>query len=52
MVVQATQVRSLGREDALGQEMSNHSNILAWEIPWREESGGLVCGVADLDVTE
>ena len=41
MVVPATQVQSLGREDALGQAMSNHSNILAWEIPWREESDGL-----------
>ena len=41
VVVPATQVQSLGREDALGQAMSNHSNILAWEIPWREESDGL-----------
>ena len=26
---------------ALGKEMATHSNILAWEIPWTEEPGGL-----------
>ena len=36
-----TQVRSLGREDPLEEEMATHSSILAWEIPWTEESGGL-----------
>ena len=41
MVLQVTQVRSLGWEDALGKEMSNSSSILPWEIPWREESGRL-----------
>ena len=35
------QVRSLGQEDPLEEEMATHSNILAWRIPWREESGGL-----------
>ena len=25
--------------------MATHSSIVAWEIPWTEESGGLVCGV-------
>ena len=35
------QVRSLGREDALEEEMATHSSILAWEIPWTEEPGGL-----------
>ena len=34
-------VRSLGQEDPLEQEMANHSNILAWEIPWTEEPGEL-----------
>ena len=34
-------VRSLGREDALEKEMATHSSILAWEIPWTEEPGGL-----------
>ena len=23
------------------KEMATHSNILAWEIPWTEEAGGL-----------
>ena len=36
-----TWVRSLGREDSLEKEMSNHSSILAWKIPWTEETGGL-----------
>ena len=34
-------VRSVGREDPLGEEMAPHSSILAWEIPWTEEPGGL-----------
>ena len=36
-----TQVRSLGQEDSLEEETATHSNILAWEIPWTEEPGGL-----------
>ena len=35
------QVQSLGWEDPLEREMATHSNILAWEIPWTEEPGGL-----------
>ena len=31
----------LGREDLLENEMATHSNILAWRIPWTEESGRL-----------
>ena len=34
-------VWSLGQEDPLEKEMATHSNILAWEIPWTEEPGGL-----------
>ena len=34
-------VRSLGWEDLLEKEMATHSSILAWEIPWTEEPGGL-----------
>ena len=34
-------VRSLGREDLLGNEMATHFSILAWRIPWTEEPGGL-----------
>ena len=33
--------RSLGQEDPLGKGMGTHSSILAWEIPWTEEPGGL-----------
>ena len=31
----------LGQEDPLEEEMATHSRILAWEIPWTEEPGGL-----------
>ena len=31
----------LGQEDSLEKEMATHSSILAWEIPWTEERGGL-----------
>ena len=34
-------VWSLGLVDPLEEEMENHSNVLAWEIPWTEEPGGL-----------
>ena len=36
-----TRVQSLVREDPLEKEMATHSSILAWEIPWTEEPGGL-----------
>ena len=36
-----TQVRSLGGEDPLKEEVATHSSILAWKIPWTEEPGGL-----------
>ena len=35
-----TQVQSLGWEDPL-EDMATHSSILAWRIPWTEESDGL-----------
>ena len=35
------QVLSLGQEDPLDKEMATHSSILAWEVPWIEEPGGL-----------
>ena len=38
--MQETQVRSLGQEDPLEEEMATHSSILGWEIPWTEEPGG------------
>ena len=34
-------VQSLGQEDPLEEELTIHSSILAWKIPWREEPGGL-----------
>ena len=39
--MQETQVRSLGREDPLKKGMPAPSSILAWRIPWTEETGGL-----------
>ena len=39
--MQETWVRSLGGENPLEKEMATHSSILAWEIPWAEEPGGL-----------
>ena len=40
-VMQETWVQSLYWEDPLEKEMTAHSGILAWEIPWTEESGSL-----------
>ena len=39
--VQETQVRSLGLEDPLEEEIATHSSILDWRIPWTEKPGGL-----------
>ena len=39
--MQETQFQSLGREDPLEKEMATHSCVLAWEILWTEEPGGL-----------
>ena len=39
--MQVTRVRSLGGDDPLEKEMTDHSSILAWRIPWTEEPGGL-----------
>ena len=39
--MQETKVQFLGWEDPLEKGMATHSSILAWEIPWTEESGGL-----------
>ena len=40
--MQETRLRSLGQEDPLEKEMATHSSLLAWEIPWTEEPGGLL----------
>ena len=39
--MQETWVPSLGREDLLKKEIATHSSILAWEMLWTEEPGGL-----------
>ena len=39
--MQGTWLRSLSWEDPLEEEMAPHSSVLAWEIPWPEEPGGL-----------
>ena len=38
---QEMQVQSLSWEDPLEEEMATLSSVLAWDIPWTEESGGL-----------
>ena len=50
---QEPQVQSLGWEDPPEEEMAIHSSILAWRIPWTEESGGLSpWGCKESDTTE
>ena len=39
--MQETQIKSLGWEDPLEEEMATHSSLVAWKIPWTEEPGGL-----------
>ena len=41
LAVQELQVRSLGREVPLEEELATHSNIPAWKTPWTDETGGL-----------
>ena len=38
--MQETWVQSLDQEDPLEKEMTTHSSILAWRIPWTEAPGG------------
>ena len=40
-VMWETHVQSLGWKDPLDKEMTTHSSIFAWRIPWIEEPGGL-----------
>ena len=44
--MQETQVQTLVWEDPLEKEMAIHSSTLAWKIPWTEEPGATVHGVA------
>ena len=39
--MQENRILSLGQEDPLEKEIATHSSILAWEMPWAEESGDL-----------
>ena len=39
--MQETWVRSLDQEDPLEEGLATHFSILAWRIPWTEETGGL-----------
>ena len=51
--MQETRVQSLSREDPLEKEMTTHTSILAWRIPWTEEPGRLqTMGSRDSDTTE
>jgi len=46
-------VQFLGQEDPLEEGMATYSSILAWRIPWTEESGGLQSiGCKESDITE
>ena len=51
--MQETWVRSFGQENPLEKEMATHLSILAWGIPWTEESGRLQSmGRKESDTTE
>ena len=41
LAMQKTWVQFLSQEDPLEKEMTPHSSILAWKIPWTEEPGRL-----------
>ena len=48
-----TRVQSLGWQDPLEKEMTTHSSILAWRIPWtKEPAGHSPWGHKELDTTE
>ena len=51
--MQETRILSLGWEDPLEKRMVTYSSILAWRIPWTEDSlAATVRGVAESDTTE
>ena len=45
-------VWSLSQEDPLEKEMTTHSSILAWKVPWTEEPTGLLLSCRESDITE
>ena len=48
---QETCVQSPNGEDPLEKETATQSSILAWEIPWTEEPGGLPPWDRESDMT-
>ena len=51
--MQETQVGFLGWEHLLEEGMETHFSILAWKIPWTEETGGLqFTDLKESDTTE
>ena len=49
--MQETQVRFLGQEDPLEKEMTTHFSILAWRIPWTEETDGYECEILQITLS-
>ena len=49
---QEMQIQPLGWEDPLEEEMTTHSSILVWKIPWSEEPGGLPSVESQRDTIE
>ena len=47
---QEMRVQYVGREDPLEVEVTTHSGILAWEIPWTEEPVGYSPWVTESDI--
>ena len=39
--MQETQIQFLGLEDPLEEGMATHSSVLAWQMPWTGNPGGL-----------
>ena len=53
LAVWETQVQYLGWEDPLEEDMTTHSSILAWRIPWTEDLAGYSSwGGKESDTTE
>ena len=53
LTMRETQLRSLGQEDPLEEEIATHSSTLALKIPWTEDRGRLQSmGLQRVDVTE
>ena len=51
--MQETRVCFLGWEDPLEKEVTTHSSILSWSMPWTEKPGGLQhMGLQESDMTE